>query len=74
MKGDSLHVRHDILYKLLPLKLVFFFYQGQYPFNISLTEPLPDDVTSGMAEFEGVGTVTLKKMNPYTFSGFVPGN
>ena len=51
-----------------------FFYQGQYPFNISLTEPLSDDITSGMAEFEGVEIVALKKMNPYTFSGFVPGN
>ncbi|XP_015755624.1 PREDICTED: uncharacterized protein LOC107335151 isoform X2 [Acropora digitifera] len=48
--------------------------EGRYPFNISLTEPLPDDVVSGMAEFEGVETVALTRINPYTFSGLVPGN
>lgn len=54
--------------------MFLFSYQGGYRFDISLSEPLPDNVSSGMAEFEGVGTVALIKLNAFNFSGFVPGN
>ena len=54
--------------------MFLFSYQGGYPFNISLSEPLPNNVSSGMAEFQGVGTVALTKKNSVTLSGFVPGN
>ncbi|XP_015755619.1 PREDICTED: uncharacterized protein LOC107335147 isoform X2 [Acropora digitifera] len=46
--------------------------KGGYPFNISLSEPLPNNVSSGMAEFQGVGTVALTKVDSATLSGFVP--
>ncbi|XP_015770049.1 PREDICTED: uncharacterized protein LOC107348498 isoform X4 [Acropora digitifera] len=46
--------------------------EGGYPFNISLSEPLPNNVSSGIAEFQGVGTVALTKKNSVTLSGFVP--
>ena len=65
---------HDIRYKFLAFKLFFFLYQGRNPFKISFATPLPDNVLSGVAEFEGVGTVTLEKDNPFTLSGCVPGN
>ena len=54
--------------------MFLFSYQGGYRFEISLSERLPDNVSSGMAEFEGVGTVALKKSNAFTLFGFVPGN
>ena len=53
---------------------VLFSYQGGYYFDISLSEPLTDNVSSGMAEFEGVGTVALTKLDPFKLFGFVPGN
>ena len=42
------------------------------PVNISLTEALPDEVSKGVAHFEGV-SVTVDKLNPFTLSGIVPG-
>ena len=54
--------------------MFFFSYQGGIPFKITLARPLPHDVLSCVAEFEGVGTVTLEKDNPFTLSGCVPGN
>ena len=47
--------------------------QGGLQFHITLTEELPEDDTSGVAHFDGVGDVFLDKMNPYTFSGIIPG-
>ena len=38
-----------------------------------LTEALLESDTRGVAHFDGVGDVFLEKTNPYTFSGFVPG-
>ena len=46
--------------------------QGGFQFNISLTEALPDEVSKGIAHFEGV-PVTVDKLNPFTLSGIVPG-
>lgn len=54
--------------------MFLFSYQGGYRFDISLSEPLPDNVSSGNAEFEGVETVPLIRVNPFKLSGFVPGN
>ena len=54
--------------------MLLFSYQGDYRFCIVLTEPLADNVSSGIAEFEGVETAALLKSNSFHLSGFVPGN
>lgn len=54
--------------------MLLFSYQGEYGFCILLSEPLPDNVSSGMAEFQGVETAGLFKSNSFNLSGFVPGN
>ncbi|XP_068675763.1 uncharacterized protein [Montipora foliosa] len=46
--------------------------KGGYRFYISLTVPLSEEVSSGMAEFDGVATVPVHKLNPFTLSGSVP--
>ncbi|XP_015770042.1 PREDICTED: uncharacterized protein LOC107348498 isoform X3 [Acropora digitifera] len=46
--------------------------KGGYYCEISLSEPLPDNVSSGKADFEGVGTVALTKSDPFTLFGLVP--
>lgn len=46
--------------------------KGGYRFYISLTEPLSEEVSSGDAEFDGVSTVPVHKLNPFTLSGSVP--
>ncbi|XP_068727276.1 uncharacterized protein [Montipora capricornis] len=51
--------------------------EGGYPFFIFLPEPLPEDVTSGMAEFRHLATCTanltdLTKKYPNVFQGIVP--
>ena len=48
-------------------------FQGGIQFHIMLTEALLESDTRGVAHFDGVGDVFLEKTNPYTFSGFVPG-
>ncbi|XP_067028202.1 uncharacterized protein [Acropora muricata] len=48
------------------------FNEGGYYFEISLSEPLSDNVSSGVAEFEGVGTVALTKLDPFKLFGLVP--
>lgn len=53
---------------------VLFSYQGGYYFEIFLSEPLPDNDSSGTAEFEGVGTAVVTKLNPCKLVGVVPGN
>lgn len=53
--------------------MLLFSYQGEYGFCIFLSEPLPDTVSSGMAEFVGVETAGLFKSNSFSLSGFVPG-
>ena len=64
------------MYSILP-QCIFnvknrYLLQGGFEFNISLTEALPDEVTEGVAHFEGV-SVTVDKINPFTLSGIVPG-
>ena len=64
------------MYSILP-QCIFnaknkYLLQGGFEFNISLTEALPDEVTEGVAHFEGV-PVTVDKINPFTLSGIVPG-
>ena len=54
--------------------MLLFSSQGDYRFCIVLTEPLPDNVSSGMAEFEGIETAALLKSNSFNLSGFAPGN
>ena len=64
------------MYSILPQSIFNaknkYLLQGGFQFNISLTEPLPDEVKEGMAHFEGV-PVTVDKVNPFTLSGIVPG-
>ena len=52
----------------------FFFYmeQGGFQFYISLTEELPDEVKTGVAQFEQVADVMVSKLNPFTLTGTVP--
>ena len=46
--------------------------QGGFQFYISLTEELPDEVKTGVAQFEGVANVMVYKLNPFTLTGTVP--
>lgn len=46
--------------------------QGGYQFNISLTEPLEEDITGGIVQFEGIVNVLVQKLNPFTLFGTVP--
>ena len=48
-------------------------FQGGIHFYIVLTEALLESDTTGVAHFDGLGDVPLKKTNPYNFSGIVPG-
>ncbi|XP_068685942.1 uncharacterized protein [Montipora foliosa] len=48
--------------------------KGGYPFSIFLSEPLPEDITSGKAEFCHVATANLTKLKPHVFQGTVPGS
>ena len=54
--------------------MFLFLYQGEYPFLILLSGPLPDNVSSGMAEFGEVGTAALVKLNFFNLYGVVPGS
>ena len=45
--------------------------QGGFQFYISLTEELPDEGTTGVVQFEGVATVIVYKLNPFTLYGTV---
>ena len=56
------------------LMAAFFFYmeQGGFQFYISLTEELPDEVKTGVAQFERVANVMVYKLNPFTLTGTVP--
>ena len=47
--------------------------QGGFPFCIILAKALPDEVMEGEAQFAGVKSVTVDKLNPFTLSGIVPG-
>ena len=64
------------MYSILPQSIFNaknkYLLQGGFQFNISLTEALPDEVSKGVAHFEGV-PVTVDKLNPFTLSGIVPG-
>ena len=46
--------------------------QGGIQFNIILTEELPDEVKTGVAEFQHVANVMVKKLNAFTLTGIVP--
>ena len=46
--------------------------QGGFQFYISLTEELPDEVKTGVAQFEQVADVMVSKLNPFTLTGTVP--
>ena len=46
--------------------------QGGFQFYISLTEELPDEVKTGVAQFERVANVMVYKLNPFTLTGTVP--
>ena len=46
--------------------------QGGFQFNISLTKELPDEVETGVAQFELVNDVEVSKLNPFTLTGTVP--
>ena len=37
-----------------------------------MNKQLPDEVASGVAQFEGVANVVVWKENPFTLSGIVP--
>ena len=54
--------------------MFLFLYQGGIPFVILMSGPLPDNISSGMAEFGEVGTAALMKLNPFNLYGLVPGN
>ena len=57
-----------------PSLMAAFFYveQGGFQFYISLTEELPDEVKTGVAQFERVANVMVYKLNPFTLTGTVP--
>ena len=46
--------------------------QGGFQFYISLTEELPDEVKTGVAQFERVANVMVCKLNPFILTGTVP--
>ena len=46
--------------------------QGGFQFYVSLTEELPDEVKTGVAQFERVANVMVYKLNPFTLTGTVP--
>ena len=50
----------------------FYMEQGGFQFYISLTEELPDEVKTGVAQFERVANAMVYKLNPFTLTGTVP--
>lgn len=50
----------------------FILKQGGYDFTVVLYKKLPEDLSSGTAEFEGVGTVEVQKSSHFSLSGTVP--
>ena len=50
----------------------FYVEQGGFQFYLSLTEELPDEVKTGVAQFERVANVMVYKLNPFTLTGTVP--
>ena len=57
---------------LLMAAFNFYMEQGGFQFYISLTEELPDEVKTGVAQFERVANVMVYKLNPFTLTGTVP--
>ena len=59
-------------YHLSLLLIQLSCFQGGIKFYIILKEALLESDTTGVAYFHGIGSVSLKKTNPYCFSGLVP--
>ena len=75
--SNSLHFLFSLQHVCILPQCIFnvknkYLLQGGFQFNISLTEPLPDEVSKGVAHFEEV-SATVEKLNPFTLSGIVPG-
>ena len=59
-------------YHLSLLLIQLSCFQGRIQFYIILKEALLESDTTGVAYFDGIGSVSLEKTNPYCFSGLVP--
>ena len=60
------------MYSFTDGSFLFYLEQGGFQFYISLTEELPDEVKTGVAQFEQVASVMVYKLNPFTLTGTVP--
>ena len=57
---------------MLNFSLIHFYNQEEITFIILFTDPLPCDVASYKADFEGLGVANLKLKNAYALSGVNP--